>query len=661
MPLTLRALSLNDRPLTQPMAARFDAEGGSIGRADHNTLALPDPERHISRHQAEIRADEGGYLIRNVGSANPIVVRGQPVARGDSTRLAHGDQIRIGAYLLEVLEDDGSAPGRAVRRPRASSAAPLGPGGACERLPHPRGGGDGLASSRLAAGAAPALSLATAFGPLLASNPFADLLDPPPPVAEPAGPPSSPYLPYPPPPPPTPPTSVRQPTEPLIDPFSKRLPAASGVAASSAAWATPAPAGPRALLPDDFDPFALPTAPRATTRNAAPATAAGTFDDLIPAASPLSIDDFFGLQPGSSDPLLDFMADAPQHRPDGADGTDPSPRLSGLSTDPMALFAGRSTPVAPSGARASHADDVPELRAAFVPPRPQAPPESASPPADAAAGLEPPWPLRSPADAAPTVEPRPVPAARGVPGAAPPPAVSRPTAPPADAAVADADPLAAWSAFCTGAGIAPELPPGTDPQRQLQLAGSLLHAAVAGALQLMMVRTTTKQELGADVTMIRARHNNPLKFSPDPTSALEQLLRPPLRGFLPGTAAMTDAMHDLVGHAIGTMAGTRAALEGVLDRFVPQQLEAQLTARSVLDSLLPMNRKAKLWELYLRHFDTIRNEAQEDFHALFGRAFLGAYQQQLDRLRQEDRDRAADPDAEKGRGEAGPGHGRTHG
>ena len=113
-----------------------------------------------------------------------------------------------------------------------------------------------------------------------------------------------------------------------------------------------------------------------------------------------------------------------------------------------------------------------------------------------------------------------------------------------------------------------------------------------------------------------------------------------MRGFLSGPAAMTDAMHDLVGHAIGTMAGTRAALEGVLDRFTPQQLEAKLTGRSMLDSVLPMNRKAKLWELYLQHFDAIRHDAHDDFHSLFGRAFLAAYEQQLDRLHAEEAGKA---------------------
>jgi len=80
------------------------------------------------------------------------------------------------------------------------------------------------------------------------------------------------------------------------------------------------------------------------------------------------------------------------------------------------------------------------------------------------------------------------------------------------------------------------------------------------------------------------------------------------------------------------MAGMRAALEGVLNRFAPTVLEGKLTTSSVLDTLLPMNRRSRLWELYLQHFEGIRQEAQEDFHTLFGRAFLAAYEQQLDRL-----------------------------
>jgi FHA domain-containing protein len=158
---------------------------------------------------------------------------------------------------------------------------------------------------------------------------------------------------------------------------------------------------------------------------------------------------------------------------------------------------------------------------------------------------------------------------------------------------------------------------------------------VAGTLQLIAVRAVTKQELRAPVTMIQSRNNNPMKFSPDARAALEQMLQPPMRGFLPGPAAMTDAMDDLVGHSIGTIAGTRAALEGVLQKFSPQELESKLVGKSRLDEILPMMRKAKLWELYLQHFEAICGEAQDDFQNLFGKAFVGAYEQQLDRLHRE--------------------------
>jgi FHA domain-containing protein len=189
-----------------------------------------------------------------------------------------------------------------------------------------------------------------------------------------------------------------------------------------------------------------------------------------------------------------------------------------------------------------------------------------------------------------------------------------------------------WAALCQGAEIQMPLPPGAAEDRMREL-GRILRSAVDGTLRLMAVRASTKHELRADVTVIQARGNNPLKFSPDAKSGLEYLLQPAMRGFLEGSAAMDDAMQDLVGHSIGTVAGMRAAIGGMLDRFGPEQLEAKLSGKSVLDSVLPINRKAKLWDLYLQHHDAIREEAQEDFHNLFGKAFLAAYEQQVAQLR----------------------------
>ncbi|MDE2503296.1 MAG: type VI secretion system-associated FHA domain protein TagH, partial [Burkholderiales bacterium] len=210
-----------------------------------------------------------------------------------------------------------------------------------------------------------------------------------------------------------------------------------------------------------------------------------------------------------------------------------------------------------------------------------------------------------------------------------PPASGCGSAPAPRAATGDA---ALWAAFCAGAGVELPLPPG-ELEPRLRLVGMLLNRAVAGMLQLMAVRASTKHEMRAEVTVIRQVSNNPLKFSPDAKAGIEQLVQPASRGFLDGAAAVDDAMHDLVGHSIGTVAGMRAAIEGLLDRFDPAALEARLAPPSRLETMLPGQRKARLWDEYLRRYGEIRGDAQEDFHSVFGKAFVAAYEQQVERLK----------------------------
>lgn len=724
MTLILRAVSLNDHPLTQPITAQFDSRGGTIGRADHNTLALPDPERHISRQQAEIRAEAGGFQILNIGSANPISVGGQPVAQGQSVPLRHGEQVRIGGYLLEVSEEalDPQEAATLVRRPpdMGGSRPMTSPGGAA-----------GLG----ALGMSPS-----------GSNPFADLLGAPAPARQPAGaagahasapsPFAQPYATAPAAPaqqsaarlpddfdPFAPPPSSRPAAAPAsADPFAGlggstghdpfAAPAGQGRASAGhdpfAPAASSHPGDPFAGLAPAAagrDPFAdlSPSSSRDPFADLAPAPSGDGFGasagarssepwaDLMPAAPASSLDDMFGLGgSNAADPLAGFMAGATR----GAGGA-----VEGLPADPLALFGSTPAPAAEAAASAM-SDHTPVLQSSFRPPDVRRPrpatevPEATAPAipqaSDAgAAGLPSDLPLGLPPDLtlaetpmrpeaaggsfqtpAPTL---PLPAAaipdavladaaiaappQAMAAAVPPravqeaasaaagvaamgassPAASLPARPTPGMSTAPAqsgptaDTAALWRAFCEGAGLRCDPAQPLTPELMKTL-GKVMHSAVDGTLRMMAVRAATKHELRAQVTVIRSRDNNPLKFSPDAESALEQLLQPPVRGFLPGPAAMSDAMHDLVGHTIGSMAGTRAALEGVLARFQPAALESKLTSRSMLDSVLTMNRKAKLWELYLQHFESIREEAQEDFHTLFGKAFLEAYEDQLERL-----------------------------
>ncbi len=67
----------------------------------------------------------------------------------------------------------------------------------------------------------------------------------------------------------------------------------------------------------------------------------------------------------------------------------------------------------------------------------------------------------------------------------------------------------------------------------------------------------------------------------------------------------------------------------MLRRFGPEVLEERLTDKSMLDSLLPMNRRAKLWDQYQQLYRQIAEEAEEDFHAVLGREFVKAYEEQV--------------------------------
>ena len=129
------------------------------------------------------------------------------------------------------------------------------------------------------------------------------------------------------------------------------------------------------------------------------------------------------------------------------------------------------------------------------------------------------------------------------------------------------------------------------------------------------------------------KENNPLKFAPDADVALRQLLSPPARGFMTPVSAMREAFDDLQAHHFGVIAGIRAALAKLLEGFDPIEIEKRLGHRRMLDSMLPMNRSARLWGLFNERYQGLREDAEEDFHTVFGRAFVRAYEEQIERLR----------------------------
>jgi len=488
-------------------AAEFGPQGGTIGRADANTLVLSDPERTVSRLHVTVECREGRFFGIDQGS-NPMQHNGKLIGAGKAVALAEGDRLTIGCFELAV----SAAGGAAVAQPTSD-------------------------------------------------DPFADLL--------------------------------------------------SGIGApapASAPVAAPAPSGVSQLFPD---PMAMAAAPRAA---AAPVSPDDPFADLLgsdtAAPQPGAIEDFsnLGLRAPDAAAGIDHLFDSAPPSGPGRDPLGMSPLADPLlqpntaaDADPFAALQQG----APKAAPAPKADHLSVEHFGFRPPQAVVPPQGGGSLLDDPVAPLPPTP---PSQQRPTPAPR--------------------ACAPAGAA-SDSELLAA---LLRGLNSPHQMPTALTPELMERI-GALLRTSAEGTLQLLLARQEIKKGVHAEVTMIAAQANNPLKFSPTVEVALGHLLGPGMRGFMPPEEAMRDAYQDLRAHEFGVMVGMRAALAHVLSRFTPEELEKKITSRGALDALLPGNRKARLWDQFVALYGGIAAEAEDDFHSLFGKAFVQAYEEQMRQLK----------------------------
>jgi FHA domain-containing protein len=536
-------------PAGQSISADFGPNGGTIGRADTNTLVLDDPDRTVSRVHAQVLCRDGQYFVIDRGS-NPMQCNGVSLGSGKEAALTDGARLVVGSFELTVRAMAAAAPPPSLAIPNTVIGAPAG---------------------------APAAAASSS------DDPFADLLAGLAPAPAPAAP------------------AVAAPAAALPD---------------SLLFPDPMESGSRNVQAAQVDPFANLLGP---TPSSTPAAGLGALDDFSDLGAPpahgkaANIDELFGGVGGGGgiggDPLaLSPLAD-PLLQPNTASNADP---LAALQQ------AAPATPV-------PRPDHLPIDQFGFTPPKAVEPPR---PPAPV------PVPAPSPAQfddmtgqpiriSGPEGSGRPLEPLR------PPAPVPRPAAPAPERMASDDELLAAFLRGLASTHQPPEmLTPGL-----MERIGSMLRSATEGTLQLLLTRQEFKREVRAEVTMIAAQANNPLKFSPTVEVALAHLLGPGVRGFMPPEAAMRDAFNDLRSHQFGVMVGMRAALAHVIARFEPAELEKKISAKTALDALFSANRKAKLWDQFVSLYGGIASEAEDDFHSLFGKAFLEAYEEQMARLK----------------------------
>ena len=213
-------------------------------------------------------------------------------------------------------------------------------------------------------------------------------------------------------------------------------------------------------------------------------------------------------------------------------------------------------------------------------------------------------------------------------------------------------------AFQEGARVQLELPLELHSEFMRGL-GQVVRALAGGIHHLSTQRMRLRDGPAEKGAHAQARHIDPLRVADGETRLLTELLQPAVGSDKP--AARVQAMvDDLVARIAAMRAAVDAAVEQAEARLSPGAVEARIGEPPLLDELVPMRRKARLWDLYRRTHGSFvagsaearrdeKSSAQGDaggggasgVRELFNQAFTRAYEAEVARLRKARRQTAS--------------------
>ncbi|MBL4805919.1 MAG: type VI secretion system-associated FHA domain protein TagH [Rhodobacteraceae bacterium] len=171
--------------------------------------------------------------------------------------------------------------------------------------------------------------------------------------------------------------------------------------------------------------------------------------------------------------------------------------------------------------------------------------------------------------------------------------------------------------------------PDDDLVSAMERSGAAYRILVEGLREVLMTRASIKSEFRLGQTMISPDGNNPIKFSISGDQAVEAMLKPNMPGYLDAARAAKEAVDDVKAHEVAMMTGMQAAIKNLLKKFDPAALSERIESKKGLFG----GKKAKKWDVFEKMYSEIALEAEDDFQALFGKAFSKAYEDQLRKLR----------------------------
>lgn len=171
-------------------------------------------------------------------------------------------------------------------------------------------------------------------------------------------------------------------------------------------------------------------------------------------------------------------------------------------------------------------------------------------------------------------------------------------------------------------------------EEQMRMTGRMLSLFSQGTVALLSSRSILKRGVKAEMTMILNEANNPFKILPSGKTVLMQMYQSQMPGFMQPEQAVRDALVDLQAHQLGMIAGIRAIIAAMLQSFNPQRLEDNARQDGQLPKMrFTAHRKAALWDYFMRSYQRTAGELEDDFHSLFGEAFLHAYDMEVNQYK----------------------------
>lgn len=198
-------------------------------------------------------------------------------------------------------------------------------------------------------------------------------------------------------------------------------------------------------------------------------------------------------------------------------------------------------------------------------------------------------------------------------------------------------------AFLDGAGIQLKGVEGLKPDF-MRTVGLMLRALVSGMHRLSSQRLRFRDEPSGNRGDPNGRHIDPIRAGAEEARLLTNLLKPGSIGSDQPHTRVQEMVEDLVARIAAMHAAVDTALEQTEATLSPAAVEQRLRASLFLDELLPMRRKARLWDLYLRtHAGNAEGKSESrgsGARQVFNHAFTRAYEAEMSRLRRGESDPA---------------------